>query len=415
MISEVVMPQMGADMTEGTLLKWLKSEGDAVARGDVIAEIETDKANIEIEAFESGVFRRALATEGDVVLVGAVIAVIAGAEDDISAYAAGAAAPAAPLPKIEAAPTLATARPPETATLAPALPPQPPAVASGRLRSSPLARKLAAERGIDLTRITGSGPDGRIMQKDLERAPAASSAFPRSGAPPAAPAGDTVVVPTKMRQAIARRMSHSKREAPHYYLLVDIDMTDAMAMRAQLNELVEDASHVSINDLIVRACALALQQHPQFNATIEGDTITRHAEQHICIAVALDDGLIAPAIVGAGAMTLTGIAVAARDVSGRARNGALRPDEVTKGTFTITNLGAYGIETLIGIIQPPQTAILGAGTVMPQPVVRDGAVVVRQIMKVALSADHRVTDGAEGAVFLGEIKHLLEKPLALEL
>jgi pyruvate dehydrogenase E2 component (dihydrolipoamide acetyltransferase) len=218
-----------------------------------------------------------------------------------------------------------------------------------------------------------------------------------------------------MRQAIARRMSQSKREAPHYYLLLDIDMTDALAFRSQFNEAVGEANKASINDIIVRASALALQRHPAFNATIEGDQITQHGAQHICIGIALDDGLIAPAIIDAGAKPLAEIAVAARDLVDRARNGKLKPAEMSDGTFTISNLGALGVETLVAIIQPPQTAILGIGAVAPQPIVRDGAVVVRQMMKVALSADHRVTDGAQGAQFLAEIKRLLEKPLLLVL
>jgi pyruvate dehydrogenase E2 component (dihydrolipoamide acetyltransferase) len=218
-----------------------------------------------------------------------------------------------------------------------------------------------------------------------------------------------------MRQAIARRMSQSKREAPHYYLLVDIDMTDAMTLRKQVNDTQSDDARVSVNDLIVRACALALQRHPMFNATAAGAEVTRHEQQNVCIGIALDDGLIAPAILDAGRKPLVQIAREAKDLVGRAKGGSLRADEVNTGTFTITNLGAYGIETLIGIIQPPQTAILGVGSVMDQPVARDGNVVVRQMMKVALSADHRVTDGAQGAQFLTEIKQLLEKPLLLVL
>ncbi len=407
MISEVVMPQMGADMTQGTLLRWLKQEGDAVIRGEVIAEIETDKANVEIEAFDGGVFRTALAHEGDVVQVGEVIAVIAAAGDDISKYAS--ATGAAP------APSKADSAPPERPESEAAPPPQPsaptlPAPEHGRVRASPLAKKIARERGIDLGNVRGSGPGGRIVRKDVEAAAPAAAATPRPAAPPAA---DAAIAPSKMRQAIARRMSQSKREAPHYYLLVDIDMTDAMAFRSQLNEAVGEAAKVSINDLIVRASALALQRHPAFNATIEGDQVTQRGEQHVCIGIALDDGLIAPAIVGAGRMTLVEIAAAAKDLIERAKNGRMRADELSSGTFTISNLGAYGIETLVAIIQPPQTAILGVGSVMAQPAVRDGAVAVRQMMKVALSADHRVTDGAQGAQFLGEIKRLLENPLLL--
>ena len=411
MISEVVMPQMGADMTEGTLLRWLKQEGDTVTRGEVIAEIETDKANVEIEAFDSGTFRKAIASEGDVVEVGAVIAVIAGADEDISQYTGGATTRAPAKAPTQAA-AQAGAAAPETA-VAGAAP------ANGRLRASPLAKKIAAQRGIDLAQVRGSGPGGRIVRRDVEegRAPSAATPAPASSPRQAAPAaGDVSIAPTKMRQRIAARMSQSKREAPHYYLLVDIDMTDAMAFREQMNEIAADGARVTVNDLIVRACALALQRHPAFNATTTPDgAVTRHGAQHVCIAIALEDGLIAPAVVDTGSKTLIEIALASRDLSDRAKNGALRPEEVSAGTFSITNLGAYGVETLIGIIQPPQTAILGVGSVMAQPAVHDGQVAVRQIMKVALSADHRVTDGAQGAQFLSEIKRLLEHPLLLVL
>jgi pyruvate dehydrogenase E2 component (dihydrolipoyllysine-residue acetyltransferase) len=494
MISEVVMPQMGADMTEGTLIKWMKNEGDQVERGEVIAEIETDKANVEIEAFDSGVFRVALAHEGDTVNVGEVIAVIAAPNDDISKYAANGSEPAAQSPSA-VSPDAPQASPPASAGAAPRqgaqprpaaespeepqpespagaprgehpptpappaeIPPpqpdaprdvpqapvpqapspatvaQPPAAADvaqpppavdrgtpadGRVRASPLAKRIATERNIDLRQVRGSGPGGRIVRKDVEAASATVADAGAQGRPPrpdAAPTPQTITVaPSKMRQAIARRMSQSKREAPHYYLLVDIDMTDALSFRAQFNEAVGEAHKASINDLIVRASALALQRHPEFNATIGGDQITQHGAQHVCIGIALDDGLIAPAILDAGAKTLAEIAVAARDLVDRAKNGRLKPDEMAAGTFTISNLGAFGIETLVAIIQPPQTAILGIGAVAPQAVVRDGAVVVRQMMKVALSADHRVTDGAQGAQFLGEIKRLLERPLLLVL
>lgn len=213
-----------------------------------------------------------------------------------------------------------------------------------------------------------------------------------------------------MRQTIARRMSQAKRESPHYYLLVDIDMTDALAFRKQANERLPEDARISINDIIVKACAVALQHHPQFNVTVQGDEIRRHDVQNICIAVALDDGLIAPALLDVGRKPLSQIAREAKDLASRARGGSMRPEELTEGTFTITNLGAFGVETLIGIIQPPMTAILGVGSVMEQPVARDGEITVRQMMKVALSADHRITDGAEGARFLAEIKRLLETP-----
>ncbi|MEX0749465.1 MAG: dihydrolipoamide acetyltransferase family protein [Dehalococcoidia bacterium] len=452
MVSEVVMPQMGADMTEGTLLRWLKEEGDSVERGEVIAEIETDKANIEIEAFESGVFRKALASEGDVVQVGEVIAVVAGSDDDISKYdGAAAGAIKQPIATASAAaerrPDGALAAPSEAATTSAEMPerapepappaevqqPQPsvseaaPRPTNGRVKASPLAKRIADERGVDLGSVRGTGPGGRIVKKDVEQAttgapapapqPAAAQpaarAVERPAAAAASPAAAAPIEMSKMRQTIARRMSQSKREAPHYYLLVDIDMTDAMALRKQINESTTEDERVSVNDLIVRACGIALQRHPAFNVTVDGEQYVRQPLQNVCIAIALDDGLIAPAIIDAGNKRLPAIARESKDLVERTKGGALKVEEVTQGTFSITNLGAYGIETLVGIIQPPQTAILGVGTVMEQPAVRGAQVVVRQMMKVALAADHRVTDGAQGARFLGEIKGLLEKPVSL--
>ncbi|MBI2723759.1 MAG: 2-oxo acid dehydrogenase subunit E2 [Chloroflexi bacterium] len=445
MISEVVMPQMGADMVEGTILKWLKHEGDEVARGEIIAEIETDKANVEIEAFESGIFRATLAHEGDVVPVGGVIAVIAAPTDDISQYANGSAPtsdapPAVPPAAKAAAPAEAQSTASAPASAAPQStplaerPPTPPpprdvrppqplaaeapaAPAEHRLRVSPVARRIAEERGIDLRTVRGSGPDGRIIKRDLDGAPpsaAPSSVVPQQATSAAgAPDVATPVEMTKMRQAIARRMAQSKREAPHYYLLVDIDMTAASSFRTDANAALPQGERISVNDLIVRACALALAEHPAFNATVQGDAIERHSAVNVCIAIAKEDGLIAPALLDT--TSLAAIARGSKDLVARAKSGALRAEELTAGTFTVTNLGAFGVETLIGIIQPPQTAILGTGSVMPQVVARDGVPVVREMMKVALSADHRVTDGAQGARFLAEIKRLLEQPLLLVL
>lgn len=441
MVSEVVMPQMGADMVEGTILRWLKHEGDPVERGEPIAEIETDKANVEIEAFDSGVFRKVLHAEGDTVPVGEIIAVIAAPDEDISKYTGGTdgarsatqpAAPAGTAPQRsagrpdgppadgEAATTSsASGRAPEPPPPPDVRPPQPAATrasapAGGRLRVSPVARRIAEERGIDLRTLRGTGPDGRIIKRDVEAAAAALAQARPAVAPAAAPPPPAAITSfegmSRMRQAIARRMSQAKRESPHYYLLVDIDMTEALAFRKQANAALPEDARISINDIIVKACAVALQRHPQFNVTVQGDEIRRHDVQNICIAVALDDGLIAPALLDVGRKPLSEIARESKDLASRARGGSMRPEELTEGTFTITNLGAFGVETLIGIIQPPQTAILGVGTALEQPVVRDGQIVVRQVMKVALSADHRITDGAEGARFLSEIKRLLETP-----
>jgi pyruvate dehydrogenase E2 component (dihydrolipoamide acetyltransferase) len=407
MISEVVMPQMGADMTEGTVVRWLKKEGDPVERGEIIAEIETDKANVEIEAFESGVFRKLLAQEGDTVAVGEPIAVIASPDEDISQYetAAAGAKQAAPA---KSAPQAAPASPAEANVAAP---PAGAARTDGRVRASPVARKLAQELGIDLAQVRGSGPDGRIVRHDVEAARERAGAPARPTAAAAAPT--TVIEMSRMRQTIARRMSQSKREAPHYYVTAEIDMTEAERERHQINDALHRGLHVSINDLVVKASAMALAQHPIFNTWFVDGQVQQHAAINVCVAIALDDGLIAPAILDCGAKSLREISQASKSLIERAKSGALKPEEYSGGTFTISNLGPYDVETLIAIIQPPQAAILGVGSVREMPVVRGGQIVVAQMMKAALSADHRVTDGAQGAQFLHEIRKLLENPAAL--
>ncbi len=407
MISEVVMPQMGADMEEGTVLRWLKQPGDPVERGEIIAEIETDKANVEIEAFESGVFRKTLANEGDTVDVGTVIALIADADADISSYqpaAGGNGSQAAAAPSEVVAPS---AKPPSTDAPQPTAPPAP--AAPGRVRASPVARKVAQENNVDLASVAGTGPDGRIVRRDVEAAIESPGA---AAAAPTAPA-TSIAGQSKMRQAIARRMSQSKREAPHYYITVEVDMTAAERLRRELNEVAEDYPRVSVNDLIVKASAGALARHPVFNASLEDGEIRHHDQYNICIAIALDDGLIAPAILDCGNKQLGQIAEDGRSLAERAKSGSLKPAEYTDGTFTVSNLGMFGVEMLVAIIQPPQTAILGVGAVREIPVVRDGMIEVSEMMKVALSGDHRVTDGAQGAQFLNEIQQLLENPAAL--
>ncbi|MCH8025321.1 MAG: 2-oxo acid dehydrogenase subunit E2 [Chloroflexi bacterium] len=405
MISEVVMPQMGADMEEGTVVRWLKQVGDAVERGEIIAEIETDKANVEIEAFDSGTFRTTLASEGDTVAVGTVIALIADTDDDISQYQ-----PAATITNgAQAAATTAvpapTARPPNEDTRPQSEDTRPAKQQPERVRASPVARKLAQENSIDLAQLTGTGPDGRIVRRDIE---AAISSPAQTPAP-----SPTTTGQSKMRQTIARRMSQSKREAPHYYITVEIDMTDAERLRRQLNEAAEDYPRVSVNDLIVKACAGALARQPIFNTSLVEGEIQAHEQINVCIAIALDDGLIAPAILDCANKNLGQIAEASRSLAERAKSGSLKPEEYTGGTFTVSNLGMFNVESLVAIIQPPQTAILGVGAVRAMPIVRDGKIEPAEMMKVALSADHRVTDGAQGAQLLNEIRRLLENPAAL--
>ena len=402
MAYEVVMPQMGADMKEGAIVRWLKEEGEAVTRGEPIAEIDTDKATVELEAFESGVFRKILAQPGATVAVGQVIAIIAAPDEDISQYEALAPAPAA---KKEPVPAAAVEPSP-----APAPGGAPAAVE--RLRASPVVRRIAEEKGIDLRLIRGTGPEGRIIRQDIE-AFLAHAATPAPEEAPAAEAAAVPVVMSRMRQTIARRMTQSKREAPHYYITMGIDMTEAQRLRSQLNAALGEEAHITVSDLLVKAAAKALARYPILNTWFVEEEIRQHEVQNVCIAIALEEGLIAPAILDCGKKTLAEIAQASRDLGERAKSGALKSEEYSGGTFTITNLGMFGVEELIAIIQSPQTAILGVGELRPTPVVREGEVVVAEVMKVALSADHRVSDGAQGAQFLGEIKRLLENPVSL--
>lgn len=408
MALEVVMPQMGADMTEGTLVRWLKSPGDTIERGDIIAEIETDKATVELEAFDAGVLRQVVAAEGDVVPVGEVIALLGDADEEM----------------------------PEVERHAPVEKPTPRAVAaaaanedaidetfgSRRVRVSPVARRIAGDAGIDLDEVAGSGPDGRILRRDVEAAIAARDNHAPAGVPtveperpaPPPPADPARVEPlSRMRAAIARNMTDAKQQQPHYYLTVDVDMTEAMSFRRHVNLVLEDAQRVSVNDLLVRACAVALATHPKFNASLSDDGIQYHQQVDINIGVALDEGLIAPALLDVAAKGLPQIAEESKALVERARAGKLRAEEYSSGTFTITNLGAYGIDVLVGIINAAQAAILGAGSVTERPAVVDGAIAVRQLMTLALSADHRVSDGAEGARFLKEIQTILENPTRL--
>lgn len=403
MAYEVVMPQMGADMKEGTLIRWLKNEGDEVTRGEAIAEIETDKANIEIEAFEGGAFRKMLAQPGEVVAVGQVIGLIGTPDEDISQYGAERAPEPAMAGAARTAPPAAAAAPPSKAPPAEQAKPS----GDGHVRASPVARRMAEEKGIDLSRVSGTGPEGRITREDVEAFVQGQPAAPEKR--PEAPLESM----SRMRQAIARRMTKSKREAPHYYVTVDVEMTEAQRLRAQLNAGLGEEGHISVNDLLVKASAKALVRYPIFNTWFVDEQVRQQEMQNVCIAIALDEGLIAPAIIDCARKTLVEIAQASRSLAERARSGSLKPDEFSAGTFTVSNLGMYGIDELIAIIQPPQTAILGVGRVKQQPVVRDGKVEVADVMTLALSGDHRVSDGVLGAQFVGEIKRLLEAPVNL--
>ena len=409
MALEVVMPQMGADMTEGTLVRWLKAPGDTIERGDIIAEIETDKATVELEAFEAGVLRQVVASEGDVVPVGEVIALLGDADE--------------PMPEIERRRPSEKPNPRTVAVSAANADAVDETFGSRRVRVSPVARRIAGDAGIDLAEVTGSGPDGRILRRDVEEAIASREDHAPAGVPtvepappppPPPPADPARVEPlSRMRAAIARNMTDAKQQQPHYYLTVDVDMTEAMAFRRHVNVVLGEAQRVSVNDLLVRACAVALASHLKFNASLTDDGVQYHDRVDINIGVALDEGLIAPALLDVAAKPLAQIAEESKELIERARAGRLRAEEYSSGTFTITNLGAYGIDVLVGIINAGQAAILGAGSVSERPAVVDGAIAPRQLMTLALSADHRVTDGAEGARFLKEIQTILENPTRL--
>ena len=423
MIHEITMPAMGADMTEGTVVKWLKSEGDEVARGDKLAEIETDKTVVEMEAYNAGILRRIVLGDGTKAPVGSLLAYI-GAADDVLPEMDDAPASVAvePEPAVELQVDAVASEPQLAPAPVPAAPvaaaPPAPTVEGGRIKASPLARRLASEHGYDLVAIPGTGPGGRITRDDvLGFTPA--PAFAPSGVAAAASAvtvdGSDIELST-MRQAIARVTVRSKTEAPHYYVTSGIDMTEAMSFRAQLNaELAESGVRVSVNDMIIKALAMAIVKYPKWNTTFHTDRLEGHDSINIGVAIALEAGLIVPALIGVQNMSLIDVANASKDLGRRARGdgGTLTQDELTAGTFSTSNLGMFGTDTFAAIIVPPQSGILAVGAVKPTPVVQDDEIVVSQMMNATISADHRVGDGAEAAILLNEVKDNLERPLRL--
>lgn len=461
MPTDVLMPKMGYDMTEGRILRWIKSEGDTVRRGEPIAEIETDKVNIEIEAFAEGTLGSIVAPEGEMVAVGAKIATILGEGEPAASVAPATTAQSSAPPPAQAperqdiSPTQQPAGPSAPGTsgtgeggeaapvsrheaTAPkpegrdtAAPTMPSTAAAGapdtgeRLKVSPLARRLAREQGIDLRQVRGSGPAGRIVREDIEaysRQRPAQAAAPAAEPPPPAPARQAAPAAadeaqrqplTRMRSAIARRMVESKTTIPHFYVSVEIDMTEALRWRKELNDAVGGEYRITVNDMVVKACALALTKFPNLNASFGGDHIALHPGIDISVAVALPEGLIAVVVRDADQKSLGRIARETADLVGRAREGKLQPDEFSGGTFTVSNLGPFDVETFIAIITPPQAAALAVGSAQRKAVVVDGEIVARDRMNATISADHRVTDGAEAARFVGEVRRLLEHPLAL--
>jgi pyruvate dehydrogenase E2 component (dihydrolipoamide acetyltransferase) len=439
MITKIMMPKLSDAMETGKLIQWLKKEGEPVKGGDVIAEIETDKANVELEAFGSGVLRKILVEPGGQVPVGELIGVIADPADDISRVAgeplkpASVASPApAPPASVAAVPSVETYQSvPATSVvvpLAPAVAAALPTPVAGRVKASPLARKIASQAGVDLRLIQGSGPGGRIVRRDVEAAAAAPRAvapLPRSPLPVrAAPARAAFVIPPRpeaehedvalspVRAAIARRMPLAKAPVPHFYVTVEVAMDRASALREELNAL-EGQPKVSVNDLVIKACALALRKNPGVNASFQGQGMRVHHRAHIGVAVALDQGLITPVLRDCDIKPLPQIAIESRDLAERARGGKLRAPEMTGATFSISNLGMFDVDEFSAIINPPEGAILAVGSVVEKPVAEGGEVRVGRRVKLTLSCDHRVIDGAMGARFLQDVKRLLQEPLRL--
>ena len=466
MATTIVMPKMGYDMREGTVVRWHKQEGEEVARGEVIADIETDKATVEFEAFTGGILHRQVAQEGIPVAVGDAIAVIAEPGESVGAayfessvseeIPEPAVAETVPAKALEAVPArgdgevraspiarrLALERGIDLALVAGTGPggrivekdvlEHSPAAADNNeiskpgdwVKASPLARRLAREQGIELTAIQGSGPEGRVVEKDvLEYVAPAVPTTELAGAPGAAPpkvaalaqeaeAGSRVEL-SRMRQAIAKVTVDSKQQAPHFYVTAEVDMARAMTLRREINEALPAEDRVSVNDMVVRACSVALGRHPKFNAFFREDHLQFNDAINIGIAISLEAGLIVPGISGCGNKSLAEIASASKDLITRANSGSLRNEEYSGTTFSVSNLGMFDVDSFAAIIFPPHAAVLAVGTVKEQPVVREGQLAVGQVMKATLSTDHRVADGAEAARFLVEVKSLLEQPISL--
>jgi pyruvate dehydrogenase E2 component (dihydrolipoamide acetyltransferase) len=420
---ELTMPRLSDTMEEGRIGRWLKREGESFREGDVIAEIETDKATMEFQAYEDGTVLRIIVDDGETAPLGAPIAIVGDAGEEVADAPAEKPAPEPEPEKTGSDPNLsqaATSGSDHDVAPAPASP-----AGNGRaevLRVSPIARRMADAAGLDLRSLAGkgSGPDGRIVKADVERAiedapPAPAPPAPAPQGEERRPAeGDEVRELSPMLKAVARRMAESKATVPHFYVSTEIDMTRALALRKELNEALSDSGEkVSVNDLILRACAQALAEHPQAHRSYVEGRHVYHAHAHVGIAVALDDGLIVPVLRDADTKSLRQIAAEARDLAERARAGKLRQPEIEGGTFTVSNMGMLGVSGFSAIINPPESAILAVSATTQRPVVRDGAVVAADVMSVTLSCDHRACSGADGARLLQTVKRHLEAPTLL--
>ena len=475
MATNLNMPQMGYDMQEGTLVRWLKSVGDEVSLGEAVAEIETDKAVVEFESTAEGVFLELLVEEGTTVAVGESIATVGAEGETLVAGGGDDGESTEAEPAVEEISESGEVKMPEAEEDEPEPAAIPLPASPSEVRASPVARKLAAERGVDLSTVIGTGPGGRILRSDvLSAEPMAAPAEKPEEAPaeapepmeepdmpegeaseaeeaPAEPAdeepaavaeeppmpdeepveqapeaveepaepepepeeADGLVPLTRMRQQIARVTVGSKTTIPHFYVTTDIDMTEAMSLRKEINESLEGDVRVSVNDLVIKACVHTIRSYPKFNSSYTDDGIRMHDSINIGMAIADENGLIMPAILDCGDKSLTEISAASKDLVRRSQSGTLQVEEYTGGTFSISNMGMFDVTSFVAIIQPPQSAVLAIGTVQKRPVVQGNSVVVREIMSATLSVDHRVSDGAEGAQFIVQLKEYLEHPLRL--
>ena len=419
-VQVVNMPRLSDTMTDGTVSSWLKKVGDAVEEGDILAEIETDKATMEFESFYEGTLLHIGVEEGQTAPVDSLLAIIGPAGTDVSAVIASGGVVAAPAAetkteaKKEAAPVVE-----ETTSVT--------NNSGGRIFASPLAKKIAKDKGYNLADIKGSGENGRIVKKDVENytpsakaaAPAASVSTPASTTPTpavtsfaiAGEEGTQEVKNSQMRKAIAKSLGNSKFSAPHFYLNIEVDMDNAIASRKTINAIPD--TKVSFNDMVVKACAMALQKHPQVNTSWTDNNTLYHSHIHVGVAVAVDEGLVVPVIKHTNQMSLTQIGGAVRDLAGKARNKKIKPDEMQGSTFTVSNLGMFGIESFTSIINQPNSAILSVGAIVEKPVVKNGQIAVGNTMKLTLACDHRTVDGAVGAQFLQTLKTFIENPVTM--
>ncbi|MDC0160600.1 pyruvate dehydrogenase complex dihydrolipoamide acetyltransferase [Gemmatimonadales bacterium] len=417
MATKVHMEALSPTMEEGQLVQWLKNEGDTIAIGDVLAEVETDKATMELVARGDGVLRKIFLNAGGTAEVGAVIGVIAMEDEDISdiSGASGGGAPAAP--SVEE--PVSIPEPDPVKKTDPIVAAEPAALASekGRIKASPVARRLAEQMGVDISQIAGSGPGGRVVKRDIEAAKDSQSAPPSRPAAPTWAPDETEyedLQTSQMRKTIAKRLITSIGPVPTFYLTVDVDMARAIEARKSINSMLEsEGVKVSINDIVLKAVAGALRQHPNCNAQWHDGFIRRFRAVHIGVAVAVEDGLITPVVKHAHLKGITQIGSEVKELAGRARDKKLMPEEYTGATFSVSNLGMFGIHEFTAIINPPEAGILAVGGIEQTPVVEDGEVVVRPRMRITMSCDHRVIDGAQGSRFLQTLKGMLEEPTAI--